>query len=294
MSTGPIQPIQPTGRDSEPTGRDNEPTGRDSEPTSLIRALLALEHGDWRSAMTLLSIDGASSEGLAAVAGLLALSMFCQAIGDVGAAWQHLDDVARILPAGLTRSTAAEPVRRVNLPRRPEPTDPTDQRGALIPAVMVVACRIAWREQTELLSLRDRFRAPGRTPREELVDACIEYLMWVEFDPWTWQHRSADPRSPQTGVVLPRSFGTPHRTDMCARASALRRLAIPQLGDLSESVWKDIGAYRGLRGQALRRLADRPLVPAQRAYTDAAGLDVPVRSGRRAAWNYAQSWVHDV
>ncbi len=263
-------------------------SNRNGDSPSLVRALVALERGDWRGAMALMADDGASHEGLMAVAGLLALSMFCQAVGDVLAAWRHLGDVAQILPETMSRTDQSESVRRMNPPRLPEP-DSHDMAP-----VMMTACRIAWREQSELFNLRDRFRAPGRTPREELVDACIEYLMWVEFDPWTWQHRSGDPYSPLTGVVLPRSFGTPQRTDMCARASALRKLAVPGLGDLSESVWKDVGAYRGLRGLALRRLADRPLIPWQRGPTTPTVREVPVRRGRDAAWNYAQAWILDL
>jgi hypothetical protein len=261
----------------------------DSEFQALELAVAALEAGNWRAAIALLRADGSSHDRLTAAANLLALSMFCQAIGDVDAALRHLDAAARILPSTLTREDRANQLILVNPPRLAD-QDPAEHSPA---HQTWSVCRIAWREQTELIAIRDRFRLSSRTARDELIDACIEYLIWVEFDPWTWRHPNQDQWLRQLGIVVPASFGIPRRKDMCARASALRKLAIATLGDVSESVWKDIGGYRGLREQALRRMARRPPAAWNRGLAPST-QDVPAQRGRSAAWSYAQTWASDV
>jgi hypothetical protein len=260
------------------------PTPDPGEFHPLSPCLDALKRGDWRTAVIRLHSDGSSQQKLAAAANLLARSMFWQAMGDVEAAWAHLDDVARMLPPTLTRYDQAEPTCLVKPPWAGS-TGP----GSNPPMWMV--CLLTWREQTELISLRERFRRPGRSPRDELIDACIEYLIWVEFDPATWQAPRNDTGLRDLGLIVPPTFATPRRMDLCDRASALRKLAVPTLGDLSESVWKDIGGYRGLKAQALRRMADRPLT-AWKHGVAAPEPVVPVRIARAQAWTLAQDWFN--
>jgi hypothetical protein len=79
---------------------------------------------------------------------------------------------------------------------------------------------------------------------------------------------------------------------MCARANNLRKFAEPRAGDISYSVWRTIGGYRGLRAKAMRRLAESELVP----WSSAGELaeDIPVRRGRERALRAAQDWITDL
>src|SRR5207342_1030281 len=102
------------------------------------------------------------------------------------------------------------------------------------------------------------------------VEACIEHLLWVDLDPFAPAHLPLPDRS---------------RTSLCRRGSRLRQFADPTACDISQSVWRDVGAFPGLCAEALDRLADRR---APAPWCDAEGVDdLPVRRGRRRAWEYA-------
>jgi hypothetical protein len=85
---------------------------------------------------------------------------------------------------------------------------------------------------------------------------------------------------------------TPSRRVFLQRASNLRKLAFPKAGDVSESVWKDIGGHWGLRAQAQTRLASRSLTP----WANETGIraSVPLRLGHLRAWEYARQWKRDL
>ena len=81
------------------------------------------------------------------------------------------------------------------------------------------------------------------------------------------------------------------RSDLLRRATNLRQFAFPQTGDVSESVWKDLDAARGLWTAALVRLAGRPLTPWP---TDDPRTAIAVRLGRLRAWQQARQWQEDL
>jgi hypothetical protein len=142
--------------------------------------------------------------------------------------------------------------------------------------------RVIWREQAELAALRTSLVREHTEARDVLIDAMIEWMRWVEFDPWTCALHALDDL---TGIG-------PARAEFCVRATHLRRFADPTAGDLSTTVWTKLGGYLGLRDAALRRLAASDLVPW--ASTNPLIQDIPVRLGRRRALEYATQWLEDL
>jgi hypothetical protein len=144
--------------------------------------------------------------------------------------------------------------------------------------------RLLWREQLELQDLRQRL-APGRMkPREELIEACIEHLCCVEFDPFAWPELGRS--VPDDGITV-----DPTRQTLCRRATRLRQFADPTRGEVTQSVWRDIGAYRALRGAALTQLAARSVPAPWCGRRGTAGLKVC--RGRLRAWRFAHIWNDD-
>jgi hypothetical protein len=140
--------------------------------------------------------------------------------------------------------------------------------------------RLIWREQIELEDLR-RMVAPGRvTPRDELVEACIQHLFWVEFDHFAFYRTGPGQRHWDDGTTVDRL-----RSVLCLRGSRLRQFADPTAGRLSQAVWQDIGGYRGLCAVAFDRLAYRPAPVPWCGVAGTAGL--AVRRGRLRAWQHA-------
>jgi hypothetical protein len=118
-----------------------------------------------------------------------------------------------------------------------------------------------------------------------MVQAYIQFMFEVEFSPFDWYRPTKESTRDDPPV-------TPTRTDMCRRASNLRKLAVPMAGDVSKNVWLDIGGHRGLRAEAQAKLSALPLTP----WAKETGLrgQVPVRLGRRRAWEHAQQWKRDL
>jgi hypothetical protein len=237
----------------------------------------ALEVGDWRHVGHCRS-PVALPEGSASLVALqrvVASSMAAQARGDVEAAWQQLGDAARLLPRAFTRPLTHGDTRLVVLM-----PPPTAEPG--VAWWIWQMARVIWREQRELEDLRARLRSED-SPRFDLTCAGIEYLRWVEFDPFVWCRPAVD--GDRAGVDR-------RRSDLCARANRLRKFAEPTATDLSASVWRHLDGYRGLRGEALTWLAHHDLVPwaSGNALADA----VPVRLGRLRAWDYARLWHADL
>jgi hypothetical protein len=247
--------------------------------------LAALEAGDWRAALSdpdpgrpqVHAVGGpAPLVTLAVLIRIVVRSMELQALGEVGAAWERLGEAASRLPLRHRRVSRSGTVVRAVLAAKPQDA----------PIEVDLAWRVArviWREQYELAELR-REVALATTARDELILACVEHLCWIEFDPFTW-HRSRRCGGDRTSVDRSRSV-------LCARGTRLRQFANPRTGAISQSVWRDIGAYRGLCAEALDRLAEQ-----ERAAPwcgNAATGDLRVRCGRLRAWEFARKRRDDL
>lgn len=148
--------------------------------------------------------------------------------------------------------------------------------------------RLVLRETEDLATLRDVV-AKLQRGRRELIVAYVEFLTWVEFDPWT---RRVHPE--ERSLLVPEEylddqayerFPTPNRLDICDRATRLRQFADHRRGPVSVKVWRGMGGCRPLCEAALRTLADEEVTR---------GLaDAPVRLGRQRAWEYARTLVAD-
>lgn len=153
-------------------------------PFEAIRAVEALEQGDWRTAY-----DFAPQLGRPGIAvRLLALSMRERALGAVTESWEAL-------------AAAADcPAER---PYKLRSTGPGDH--ATLPWPSRVENEF-WR-RLGLVGQREEFQARSQWIRIEdsaypkrtcLVESCVDHLTWVFFDRSTW-------RSPQASEWLPAS-----------------------------------------------------------------------------------------
>ena len=251
----------------------------------LLRAVLdALEVGDWRRASCLLDSGGPPVAGLGfLVRGAVALehtahAMQLHAQGLVFEAFDEFGIAATQLPR-LRKGATATPGRAVAL-LMPEPDDPHSDEH-----LTWRTARVVWRGQSELGDLRRRFAAGRMRARDELVEACIEHLCCVEFDPFAWPE--SERPTPDDGVTVDRT-----RLVLCHRATRIRQFADPTRGEVTQSVWRDIGAYRRLRGAALSQLATRAAPAPWCGVRGTSGLKVC--RGRLRAWQYAHIWRDDL
>lgn len=239
----------------------------------LPRAIRALEVGDWASAVTLPPGDpGDSNEEsvyLSVLVRMTAGGMAAQAAGDVAGAERLYREAARLLPGRLVR-TDRDGCCIAHLL--------TEQRIDLDPEPLLCrAATVIGREQTCLDNLRRRLLRCS-SPRDFLVEAAIQFQGEMECSPFAWLSTAG------AGHSAPDV--TPTRRDLLCRASNLRRWARPRAGDVSESVWKDIGGHRRLWAAAMAKLADR--TGAQEATGQR--IDVPLRRGHREAAERALRW----
>lgn len=251
-----------------------------------LRVILrALEVGDWDTALHAAPTHpagrpvGGSAQLVHAATALriIAHSMWRQVEGDVHGASDQLTQAVGYLPheygQGANPTLAA---------LRPGPDGRT-----FTAEVAWRAARIIWREQYELAELLAEF-APGlMTPREELTAAYREHMFWVEFDPYTWTRPTNGSRRRARPPTPDRS-----RKSLCLRATALRHYGDLTQCDVSQSVWRDVGALRGLYAEALDQLANRKAPASWCGQPDTRGL--PVRRGRLRAWQYARTWRNDL
>jgi hypothetical protein len=259
--------------------------GSGADLRKLLKSVLhALEVGDWRRARRLLVEAKLFEVGLESlVRGIVALehaarAMQLHAQGFVFEAFDEFGIAATQLPR-LRTGTTATPGRAIAL-LMPEPDDPRSDEH-----LTWRIARVVWRGQSELGDLRRRF-APGRMrARDELVEACIEHLCCVEFDPFAWPE--SERPTPDDGVTVDRT-----RLVLCHRATRLRQFADPTRGEVTQSVWRDIGAYRRLRGAALSQLATRTAPAPWCGVRGTSGLKVC--RGRLRAWQYAHIWSDDL
>jgi hypothetical protein len=247
-----------------------------------------LERGDWRAVLRPPEFRGGVVAGprplvdLAVALRLTARSMQLQAQGRLHEAWQRLAEAADVLPEQLLRRDHSTGVARAVL--APEPPDE-------MPDFVMLAwrtARLVWREQFELDDLR-RGVAPGRVrPRDELVEACVQHLFWVEFDHCAFYRViPGEPLHWDDGTMVDRL-----RSVLCLRATRLRQFADPAAGRLSQAVWQDIGGYRGLCASAFDRLAARAVPVSWCGLPATTGL--LVRRGRLRAWQHARRRREDL
>ncbi len=227
--------------------------------------------GDWPSILSPKGIvpvlDGSpETTALYVVIRIVAFSMRLQAQGDVIEAWKQLAIATERLAPIMFRWVAGEPQAVVT-------PAPTSEIGMMYRTWLVSL--VIWREQQELLSLRSFFGTSGRTRREQLVAAVVEYMRWVADDPWAGRRARAD-RIPVEAT----------RANICARANQLARFANPTARDLRDVAgWKGAGGYSGLYEMALEMVAEGAAEPW--TSRNPATADLSVREGRRLVWERA-------
>jgi hypothetical protein len=261
--------------------------GAREELRRLIRtALDALESGDWRS---VLDPPGLATRNVAGPAELVraglgsemaARAMQLMAQGFVSEGLVQVRKAATQLPRHLRRTTGMPGQAVAELAR--EPRDRASDEHLVWRMALLL-----WREHYELVDLQRRLDHGRLTPREELVEAYIEFLCRVEFDPRAWYRRRRGAVRWNDGTTVECT-----RTVMLARATELRRFVDPRAGDLSQSVWRDVGSLRGLRAEALGVLAQRATAAPWWGIEGTAGLEVS--RGRLRAWEYARQWYADL
>ncbi|WP_214405148.1 hypothetical protein [Pseudonocardia lacus] len=241
---------------------------------TLMGVVAALECGDWRTAWIEL-FRGDPTGGRAELVDLtvclrcVVRSMRFQcADGDVRMAWEQLDTATRKLRAG------GHPLVLGREPPR------TWRQGHLVWATI----RLVLRERADLDAARQTFEQLPRG-RQELVHACVQHLVWVEFDPWTVRVHPEDRTLLRLDEAAYERFRIINRTDICARATRLRQFADVHRGPVSVKSWQRIGGYGPVREGALRVLAEESVSHHP--------VGMPVRLGRVRARAHAQQWLRD-
>lgn len=243
----------------------------------LLLAVRALEVGAWSPPLTLPPSDPSDtseeSTYLSVLVRITAGGLADQAAGDVAGAERLYRQAVHFLPDRFVRTDRDGRCLAFML---------SEQRIGLDPEPLL--CRVATvigREQSFLDSLRRQLLRCS-SPRDFLVEAAIQFQGEVECSPFSWLSTAG------AGHSAPDV--TPTRKDLLRRASNLRTWARPRAGDVSESVWKDIGGHRGLWAAAMTRLADR--TPAHQASGQRS--DVPQRRGHREAAERALRWKENL
>lgn len=236
----------------------------------MIQDVDALFRGDWRSAKLRLGAAGDMGEQRELVMIVFWLrciarsQMFQSVYGNVEGAWNQL---------------SAVPTAGGHPGAEPAPTQ-------LIAHLTWQVHRLVEREVADLEALRRIFASLPRG-RRELVYAVVEYLTWIEFDPFTVRIHPRDREL--TGLVDDEDaylrLRNGNRKDTCARASQLRQFADNHAGSVTERTWQRVGGYPHLRECALQALAQEPLTRGR--------SDLPVRLGRLRAVEYARVWAGD-
>jgi hypothetical protein len=226
------------------------PGGTVTPPTDAIRAVQALEQGDWRTAHALAAQLG--QPGLAI--GRLALSMRERALGLVAESWTALAEAAALAEAPGGRPSGHRPARRPGGPGEPAVLSWAAAAGSEFRR------RLGHVGQREEFHARGQWRRIGESAypkRTCLIEACTDHLTWVSFDHATWQ-------APWPGEWLPRNdrvtrgrYGEEGREYFLRRANELWHWVAPLRGSITRKVWDDLGTSRGLRGAATAALARR-------------------------------------
>lgn len=215
-----------------------------SAPSEAVRAVKALEQGDWRMACDLAEQLG--RPGLAVRQ--LALSMRERALGMVTESWQALATAAACCP----------PERRSSL----RTSGPGDQVALRWPSEVENEfwCRLGLvgrREELQARSQWVRIEHSVYPKRTCLIEGCADHLTWVFFDRFTWRAPQAGEWLPVNDRVTRGKLGEAGREYFLRRANELFHSVCPLRGSLTRKVWEDLGAYRGLHEAALAALAER-------------------------------------
>ena len=212
-------------------------------PPAAIRAVEALEQGDWRTALDLAPQLGRPGVGVRP----LALSMRERALGMVDESWRALAAAADCPAERRSSLRTSGPGDRTALPW---PSRAGDEFW----------CRLG------LVGRREEFQAHGQWVRIEdsiypkrtcLMESCVDHLTWVFFDHSTWRARRAGEWHPVSDRVTRGKFGEAGREYFLRRANELFHWVCPLRGSLTRKVWDDLGGYRGLHGAGLTALAER-------------------------------------
>ena len=178
----------------------------------------------------------------------VAIAMDHRAHGRLVEAWSTCRVAARSLPPSLYHDTPLGALARLA---------PAPPAGDVDAHLACWSARLVFREQYELTDLHRRFVLDRAAARDELIEVYIEYLC--------------------TGKVTDTS-----RKAFLARATRLRQFAGSTQGDVSQSVWTDVGGLDGLHAKAVRRLGGRR---APAPWCGLAGTaDLPVAVDRLRAW----------
>jgi hypothetical protein len=252
---------------------------QDLQP-ELEAMVVALERGFWRKILfgPQAGYLATASAGLSDIPRFvilirqLAASMEAQALGRLDQAWLLLQDTARLLPQQLTYVDARTGERRAARTSTPGPE---------LPALIARVATVGWREQTELAELRDRLAPRRARARDVLIEAAVQFLIWVEFDHAAFYPLTADPDL----VHHDHTTVDRDRRTLLYRATLLRQFADPHAGDITPPVWQDIGKWRGLRAAANHSLGrhEQP--------SCCPDPSVPVRDARIEAWHAARKWL---
>lgn len=260
------------------------------------RPLAALERGDWRGAYALVAALSRgprrddSSQGAAdllACVRMIARSMLMHTHGQVAESWSALAQAAgscRPAQPGITQLTPASPAALFVLPT------PTANRhwGRL--------ALIGRREEEMIRSQRDRLlkamhtadldardhREPLKAQQLALIEAVIDHLSWVEWDPFTWQAPVACEKIPPSLDLTRGGIGDLGRNYLLRRATVLYQSVFPREGGIGRTVWDQMGGYRQVRGRALGELNERG--------PDVEPVGVPYRIGYARTLQDAALW----
>lgn len=227
----------------------------------------ALELGNWpavRSGRARDEVSGQAETMLVVVQEMVAAAMLAQTVGHLLRARDLLHHAARLLPAAHRRRAGGDRWFAVLLPEPP---------GRELEWWIWATARTILREQAGLAELEARFAHRRAGPRDALVAAFVEYLRWIECDPFV-HVPGADVR----GVPF-----SPSRADLLRRATRLWRLAEPRTADISTSVWDSLGGHPGVWRLAMVALAAED-GPVPRVGAGRLPDGVPVRVGREAAY----------
>lgn len=209
-----------------------------------IRAVEALEQGDWRMAR-----DLAPQLGRPGVAvRMLALSMRERALGMVAESWQAMATAAAGCPAERrSKLRTTGPGDHTSLPWPSRMENEFWRRFGLV----------GQREELQTRSQWFRIEDSVYPKRTCLVEGCIDHLTWVFFDRSTWRSPQADEWLAVSDRVTRGRLGEAGREYFLRRANELFHSVWPLRGSLTRKVWDDLGAYRGLHDAALTALAER-------------------------------------
>ena len=207
-----------------------------------IRAVAALEQGDWRTALDLASRLGRPGVGVRP----LALSMRERALGLVDESWRALTAAADC-PAERRSSLRTGPGDRTTLPWPSRAGEEFWCRFGLV----------GQREEFDARSQWLRIEDSSYPKRTCLVESCVDHLTWVFFDHSTWRAPPAGEWNAVSDRVTRGKFAEGGREYFLRRANELFHWVCPLRGSLTRKVWDDLGGYRGLHGAALTALAER-------------------------------------